>query len=59
MELPAISEGYLFDYKKTGIFPQMTDEKDISKGFISKKMTLDESRQLDSVIETIKTTAGR
>lgn len=57
--LPAISEGYLFDYQKTGVFPQMTDEKDISKGFISKKMTPEESRQLDSVIKKVKTTARR
>ncbi|KQR91927.1 hypothetical protein ASG01_13060 [Chryseobacterium sp. Leaf180] len=55
--LPAISEGYLFDYQRTEIFPQMIDPNDISRGFVSKKMTSAEIRQLDEVIIILKSTA--
>jgi hypothetical protein len=55
--LPAISEGYLFDYQRTEIFPQMIDPNDISRGFVSKKMTSAEIRQLDEVIRILKSTA--
>ncbi|RZJ75139.1 MAG: hypothetical protein EOO45_06575 [Flavobacterium sp.] len=52
--VPAISESYIFDYQKAGIFPQLIDKNDISKGFISKKMTPKEQKEVKIITEKIK-----
>lgn len=52
--IPAISESYVFDYQKAGVFPQLIDKNDIRKGFISKKMNLDEQKQVKKITEKIK-----
>lgn len=52
--VPAISESYIFDYQKAGIFPQLIDKNDISKGFISKKMTPNEQKEVELITEKIK-----
>lgn len=52
--IPAISESFVFDYQKAGIFPQLIDKNDISKGFISKKMTFKEQKQVKIITEKIK-----
>jgi len=50
---PAISESFVFDYQKAGIFPQLIDENNIKKGFISKKMTENEKKQLKKATDKI------
>lgn len=52
--VPAISESYIFDYQKAGVFPQLIDKNDIRKGFISKKMNLEEQKQVKKITEKIK-----
>jgi hypothetical protein len=52
--IPAISDSYVFDYQKAGIFPQLIDKNDIKKGFISKKMTLKEQKEVKKITEKIK-----
>lgn len=52
--IPAISESYVFDYQKAGVFPQLIDKNDIRKGFISKKMNLEEQKQVKKITEKIK-----
>lgn len=52
--LPAISESYVFDYQKAGVFPQLIDKNDIRKGFISKKMNPDEQKQVEKITKKIK-----
>ncbi|CAD7810181.1 hypothetical protein CHRY9390_02135 [Chryseobacterium aquaeductus] len=52
--IPAISESFIFDYQQSGIFPQLIDEKDISKGFFSKKMTLKEEKEIKKITEKIR-----
>ncbi|MCU7618098.1 hypothetical protein NZ698_12885 [Chryseobacterium sp. PBS4-4] len=52
--IPAISDSYVFDYQKAGIFPQLIDKNDIRKGFISKKMTLKEQKEVKKITEKIK-----
>ncbi|KFF23016.1 LIC_10190 family membrane protein [Chryseobacterium sp. JM1] len=54
--LPAISSGYVLDDVQSGIFPQYTDEKNIKKGLIWKKLTPEEKKELENVINTIKNT---
>lgn len=54
--IPAISAGYISDDVKAGIFPQYTDEKNIRKGFIWKKLTPQEKKQAQDIINTIKNT---
>ncbi|KMQ65782.1 membrane protein [Chryseobacterium angstadtii] len=54
--LPAISSGYILDDAQTGIFPQSIDEKNIKKGFVWKKMTSQEKKELEKIINTIKNT---
>ncbi|MFY1046946.1 LIC_10190 family membrane protein [Chryseobacterium sp. GP-SGM7] len=51
---PAISENYVLDYQKLRIFPQPIDKNDIRKGFIWKKLTTEEKKELDKTIEIIK-----
>ncbi|WP_345205922.1 LIC_10190 family membrane protein [Chryseobacterium ginsengisoli] len=51
--LPAISESYIFDDVKAGIFPQMIDEKNIEKGFIWKKLNLKEKKDAQNIINSI------
>lgn len=52
--LPAISSSYIFDDAKAGIFPQLIDEKNMKKGFIWKKMNLQEKKQAENIIHNIK-----
>lgn len=52
--VPAISESYVFDYQKAVVFPQLIDRNDIRKGFISKKMTPEEQKQVKKITEKIK-----
>lgn len=52
--LPAISASFIFDDNKAAIFPQLIDEKNISKGFIWKTMTYEEKKEADSVINIIE-----
>jgi hypothetical protein len=52
--LPAITPFYIFDEAKAGIFPQLFDKNDIKKGFIWKKMTSDEKKEAEKVINNIK-----
>ena len=51
---PAISESYVLDYQKLGIFPQPVDKNDLKKGFIWKKINAEEKKELDKTIEIIK-----
>lgn len=52
--LPAVSESYLSDHIKAGIFPQMTDEKDLNKGFIWKKLNAKEKKEAERIIRSVK-----
>ena len=52
--LPAISKDFIFDYQKAGIFPQLIDKNDMRKGFISKKLTEAEKKQLENIVTKIK-----
>lgn len=52
-QLPAVSESYLFDDVKAGIFPQMIDEKNIRKGFIWKKLNSEEKKEAEKIINSI------
>ncbi len=52
--LPAVTPFYIFDDVKAGIFPQLSDKKDLKKGFIWKKMTPEEKKEAQKVINTIK-----
>jgi len=52
--IPAISQSYVFDYQKAGIFSQLIDKNNIRKGFISKKMTLKERNEIKKITEKIK-----
>ncbi|MCX8526071.1 hypothetical protein OF897_19325 [Chryseobacterium formosus] len=51
---PAISESYVMDYLKLGIFPQPIDKNNVKKGFIWKKLNAEEKKELDKTIEIIK-----
>ncbi|WBV61733.1 hypothetical protein PFY12_06320 [Chryseobacterium camelliae] len=50
---PSISEGYIFENKKAGIFPQLIDEKNMKKGFIWKTMNSEEKKEAQNVINSI------
>ncbi len=52
--VPAISESFVFDYQKAGIFPQLIDKNNIKKGFISKKIDQKEQQQLEKITQKIK-----
>ncbi|MBW8524444.1 hypothetical protein K0U91_09515 [Chryseobacterium chendengshani] len=52
--VPAISASFVFDYQKAGIFPQLIDKNNMRKGFVSKKMTLQEQKQVKKITEEIK-----
>ncbi|MDR3025999.1 MAG: hypothetical protein LBV25_18485 [Chryseobacterium sp.] len=54
--LPAITPFYIFDDVKAGIFPQLADKNDLKKGFIWKKMTSEEKKEAQKVINNIKNT---
>ncbi|WP_228437766.1 LIC_10190 family membrane protein [Chryseobacterium sp. 7] len=54
--IPAISSSYIFDDAKAGIFPQLLDKNDLKKGFIWKKMTPEEKKEAQKVINNIKNT---
>lgn len=54
--IPAVSPNYIFDYVKAGIFPQLLDKNDLKKGFIWKKMTSEEEKEAQKVINNIKNT---
>ncbi len=51
--LPAISEGYIFENMKAGIFPQLIDKKNIRKGFIWKKLNSQEKKEAENIINSI------
>jgi hypothetical protein len=51
--LPAISEGYVFEYIKAGIFPQLIDETNIKSGFIWKKLNSKEKKEAQNIINSI------
>ncbi len=52
-QIPAVSESYLSDDIKYGIFPQMIDEKNIKKGFIWKKLNSKEKKEAQNIINSI------
>ncbi|CEJ70559.1 hypothetical protein BN1195_02886 [Chryseobacterium oranimense G311] len=52
----AISVGYIIDDVNAGIFPQYIDPKNIKKGFIWKKLTSEEKKEAENVINNIKNT---
>lgn len=52
--LPAISESFMFDYQRLGIFPQLEDSKNIRKGFIWKKLNAKEKAELNEAIKVIQ-----
>ena len=54
--IPAVTPFYIVDDVKAGIFPQLLDKNDIKKGFIWKKMTPEEKREAQKVINNIKNT---
>lgn len=54
--LPAVTPFYIFDDVKAGIFPQLSDKNDLKKGFIWKKMTPEEKKEAQKVINIIKNT---
>lgn len=54
--IPAVTPFYIIDDVKAGIFPQLLDKNDIKKGFIWKKMTPEEKREAQKVINNIKNT---
>ncbi|WP_228413774.1 hypothetical protein [Chryseobacterium sp. CH21] len=54
--IPAVNPNYIFDYVEAGIFPQLLDKNDLKKGFIWKKMTSEEEKEAQKVINTIKNT---
>jgi len=51
--LPAISEGYVFEYIRAGVFPQPIDKTSIKKGFIWKKLSPKEKKEAENVIHSI------
>lgn len=53
-QLPAISSSYIFDDVKAEIFPQLIDQNNIKKGFIWKKMTPEEIKEAQNIINTIE-----
>ncbi len=54
--LPAVTPFYIVDDVKAGIFPQLSDKNDLKKGFIWKKMTPEEKKEAQQVINNIKNT---
>lgn len=52
--LPAVSESYLFDEVKAGIFPQMIDSRNIRKGFACKKLDPAEQKQAETVVRMVR-----
>ncbi|UDQ55404.1 hypothetical protein LJF28_06975 [Chryseobacterium indologenes] len=54
--LPAISESYVSEDIKAGIFPQLIDKTDVKKGFISRKLSPQEKKEAEKVINNIKST---
>lgn len=53
-KLPAISESYIFDDVKAGIFPQMADKKNMRKGFVWKTLNSKEKAAARKVIRSIE-----
>lgn len=54
--LPAISSGYVLDDIQAEIFPQYIDEKNPGKGFIWKKLTPQQKKETEAIINNIKNT---
>jgi hypothetical protein len=52
--LPAISEGYIYNNVRAGVFPQMEDETNMHKGFIWKKLTPTQKKEAQKVIHSIE-----
>ncbi|MDN3691433.1 hypothetical protein QWZ06_03750 [Chryseobacterium tructae] len=52
--LPAISTSFIFDDTKAKIFPQLIDKNNIGKGFIWKRMTYEEIKEANAVINIIE-----
>lgn len=52
-ELPAISESYISDDVKAGIFPQRCDPQNMKKGFIWKKLNHEERKSTLHIINSI------
>ena len=52
-QLPAISESYISEDLKAGIFPQLIDKKNIKKGFIWKKLNQKEKNKVKNIINSI------
>lgn len=51
--LPAISEGYVFEHIRAGIFPQPIDKTNMKKGFIWKTLNPEEKKEAKNVINSI------
>jgi hypothetical protein len=52
-ELPAISESYISDDVKAGIFPQQIDPQNMGKGFIWKKLNPEGKKAAATIIHSI------
>ncbi|WP_241773534.1 hypothetical protein [Chryseobacterium sp. Leaf394] len=52
--VPAISEGFVFDYQRLRIFPQWKNPDNTRSGFIWKKLDQKEKTELDNAIKVIK-----
>ncbi|WP_415328848.1 LIC_10190 family membrane protein [Chryseobacterium sp. MMS23-Vi53] len=52
-QLPSISESFIFQDIEANIFPQLIDEKNIKKGFIWKKLNLEEKKEAENIINSI------
>lgn len=49
--LPAISPGFIVEYKDAGIFPQLKDGKNLKNGFIWKKINPEEKQKLEIILK--------
>lgn len=52
--LPAVSPGYVEEYKNAGIFPQLITDGNLKSGFIWKKITDDEKDNLERILKNWK-----
>ncbi|MEY8761722.1 LIC_10190 family membrane protein [Chryseobacterium tongliaoense] len=51
--LPAITPNYITEDAKAEVFPQLIDRQNIRKGFIWKKMTMQQKKSTEYIINTI------
>ena len=49
--LPAISPGFIVEYKDAGIFPQLKDGQNLENGFIWKRINPEEKQKLEVILK--------